>query len=167
MPKTIDTLFKVIQTDEGEISHGVMNDYFGYKNLADPNDLQIIFNIYTDLIKRKCVSKTLVENCFFTNRLDELFRQKSKHQPSHAYVQFCEKNMTIGTTYIGESDVGPLDIKDDDCCPSCEASGYVTEHKRLTFMTPDCISCGTYMCKDCVNCTSEDGGLCPKCSKKS
>lgn len=163
MPKTIDALFKAIQTDDGEISRGVINDFFGYKNITDPNNLQLIFEVYVDMIKTKGVSKALVENCFVTNRLDELIHTKSTHMPSHAYVQFCAKNLTIGPTYIGESEVGPLEIKDDDCCPSCEAKGYITQHQRLTFMTPDCIDCGTYMCKGCVK-VSEDGGRCPKCA---
>lgn len=165
MRKTVDVLFAAVKEDDNEISPGTINDYFGYKNLLNREDLQIIYSIYTDLIKRKGVTKELLENCFFTNRLDELIHTKSKYHKSGYYQQFCEKNITIGKTFIGESEVDEMPITDDNHCPSCDTEGYITENQNINFMAPDCILCGKYMCKLCVV-IEESAGICLKCYKK-
>jgi len=159
MSKTVDVLFRAVKADNTELTPGTINDYFGYKNMLNGTDLQTIYCVYSDLIKRQCVPKELFENCFFTNRLDELIKQKSKYHNTGYYQQFCTSQIVIGSTYIGESDVVPLPILDDNHCPSCEAAGYVTENKMLSFMSPDCERCGVYMCKECVT----DAGICHKC----
>lgn len=163
MSKTIDVLFAAVKEDDAHLSPGAINDYFGYKNMLNGEDLHIIYSIYNDLIKTKGVTKELIENCFFTNRLDELIHTKSKHHKSGYYKLLCDKPIVIGNTYIGESDVEPLPIIDDDHCPSCEAPGYVTENQNISFMSPDCYKCGTYMCKLCVTMDSSGVGICKKC----
>ena len=162
MAATIDTLFNAVLKDDVELTNGTINDYFGYSNICNPANLQIIYGIYSGLIKTKGVTKAMFENCFFTNRLDELIHTKSKYHKSGYYMQFCSNNITIGKTFIGESDIVPMPITDDDYCPSCEAHGYITENQYLSFMAPDCIKCGIYMCKLCVAITG-DGGTCLKC----
>ena len=163
MSNTIDKLFASVIEDTTDIlSVGALNDYFGIKNMTNNENLHLIYSIYSDMIKRKGVSKDLFQNCFFTNRLDELIHTKSKYKKSVYYIQFCAKKITIGKTYIGESGIPELQIADDNHCPCCEEPGYITHNKNLTFMSPDCIKCGIYMCKTCV--TVEEGdGVCPKC----
>jgi hypothetical protein len=165
MSKTVDVLFRAIKDDNTELTAGTINDYFGYMNMLNGEDLQLIYYMYSDLIKRKCVSKDLFENCFFTNRLDELIHKKSKFQPNGYYPEFCAKKIMVGSTYMGDSGVEQMPIIDDDHCPSCEAPGYVTKHQTLTFMAPDCCGCGVYMCKLCVK-VQEGDGKCRKCLVK-
>jgi hypothetical protein len=164
MSKTIDVLFAAVKDDSAELSAGALNDYFGIDNMSNSADLHLIYCIYNDLIKTKGVTKVLFENCFFTNRLDELIHTKSKYYKSGYYQQFCEKNIAIGKTYIGKSDTDPLPIIDDDHCPSCEASGYITNNQNIRFMEPDCYKCGTFICKKCIT-IEEDVGICKECHK--
>lgn len=165
MSKTIDVLFRAVKGDNTELSAGTINDYFGYKNMLNGEDLQLIYYMYSDMIKPKCVSKELFENCFFTNRLDELIHKKSKFQSSGYYKEFCDKKVVVGNTYIGDTAVEQMPIIDDNHCPSCEAPGYVTKNQTLSFMAPDCHECGVYMCKLCVTVQQGDG-TCLKCLTK-
>jgi hypothetical protein len=160
--KTVDMLFAAVKNDSTYISAGVLNDYFGIINMSNEENLHTIFGIYSGLIKTKSVSKQLFENCFFTNRLDELIHKKSKYHGSGYYNRFITKNIKIGNTYIGECGVEELPIMDDDHCPSCQTTGYITEHQYLSIMSPDCVKCGVFMCKMCVR-AIDDVGTCPKC----
>ena len=71
MTATIDILFdNILKLDDlQELSHQVICDYFGIQN---KENMYIIYGIYRTLIIVKGVSKQLIENCYLTNRLDEL-----------------------------------------------------------------------------------------------
>lgn len=74
--KTIDLLFDNIINDTIQDLHpAVICDYFGFKNIKYDDNIDIIYSIYNGLIKIKGISKKLIENCFFTNRLDELIHK--------------------------------------------------------------------------------------------
>lgn len=162
MPKTIDGLFDAIKCDDMTLSRGVLNDYFGQANIQDHSKIKVIYGLYSGMIKIKGVSKEVFENCFFTNRLDALIHKMATYHKSGYYLQFCVQQITIGSTYMGDSGVAPLPIKNDDYCPSCETVGYITQNHNITFMAPDCVQCGTFMCKACVR-VCDDVGICPAC----
>jgi hypothetical protein len=78
MSKTIDLLFDNIFNDTiYDLHPAVICDYFGVENIKYNNNIDIIYGIYEGLIKMKGISKKIIENCFFTNRLDELIHKKT------------------------------------------------------------------------------------------
>lgn len=113
MFKTIDSLFNACFNDDiNSITNGVIYDYFGIHN---NNYITIIFGLYVGLIKIKQISKELIENCFYTNRLDELIHKKYKNWKSQYYNIFCNNNIIIGKTYINKTKkITMLNIDDDD-----------------------------------------------------
>lgn len=167
MSKTIDLLFDAISKDTSIIAP-VFADYFGVEN---DNHYGIIYGIYKGLIKYKGVSKQLIENCFLTNRLDELIHKKYTYHKSGYYEDFCKNNIKIGNTYFNleednVDDNNKLTIHTDDYCPSCDIIGYYTKtnYKLNEFAPPDCFKCGNFICKLCSNYDKNDDiCICYKC----
>ena len=163
--KTIDLLFDAIYKDT-IIIEPVLHDYFGIEN---DNYYGIIYGIYKGLIMYKGVSKQLIENCFFTNRLDELIHKKYTYHKSGYYENFCKNNIKIGNTYFNyleDDENNKLIINTDDYCPSCDTIGYYTKnnHKLNELAPPDCYVCGNFICKLCCNYDKNNNTfICYKC----
>ena len=170
MSKTIDTLFNSILTG-GLLHPAAITDYFGDQN--EDIHFNTIYGIYGGLIKYKGVSKLLLENCFKTNRLDELIHKKYTHHKSGYYADFVDKKVEIGDTYFNfgeeEMDISQIDemlILDDDHCPSCSTCGYYTKknHELVHDAPPDCFKCENMICKMCSNFDEKEGAcICYKC----
>jgi len=173
MVKTIDILFNIIEKNI-PMSNSVLHDYFGNNNNYEI--ISIILGLYAGLIKIKGIPKKLIENCFITNRLDELIHKKYKHHKSQYYKIFCEKNIKIGETYINlnEDDnklIEKMEIYDDDYCPNCNIEGYITKenykfpnYKNCNFV--DCYLCYNNVCIFCSNYdTKKENFICHKCNK--
>lgn len=159
MENTVDLLFYEIKHDK-PISLSVLHDYFGIDNLNNSDNINIIYGIYAGLIKYKSVNKELFENCFITNRLDELIHVKYTFRKSSYYDMFCEKRIKIGNTYFNLKtneendtieDIEYLPITTDDYCPTCNIAGYVTKNNYDTNCPPDCFKCFKFVCKLCSN----------------
>jgi len=188
MSKTIDVLFNNILTGV-TIHPAVIADYFGFDNDNEDN-YSIIYGIYEGLIKYKGISKLLLENCFMTNRLDELIHKKYTHHKNKYYVNFVKKNIIIGDTYFNfiededgdfiEDEDGDIPfekstILTDDYCMCCDTSGYYTKQNyKLLNPTlsncvnipapPDCFICGINICKMCSNYDNKNNAcICYKC----
>ena len=58
----------------------VIADYFG--NAETEIDLIIVLGIYKGLVKYKSVNLELLNNCFHSNRLDELVHARYKTEPN-------------------------------------------------------------------------------------
>jgi hypothetical protein len=159
MSKTIDLLFDYIRGNIEKLPSPVYFDYFGIDNICNENE-DTILGVYTGLIREKGISKELLENCFKTNRLDELIHQKHKFHVTVRYHKFCVKKMTIGKTYTenGE-DIQKLEILDDDHCPSCLKVGYITRENcnGAAGRIYDCGSCFKIMCKLCSHYNDDEG----------
>lgn len=97
MPRTIDTLFESVLSG-GPLTFGVVHDYFGLDNDTDENIL-IVYSLYEGLIRQQGITRSIIENCFLTNRLDELIHKKYMHHSSEYYKEFCRKNIKIGITF--------------------------------------------------------------------
>ena len=183
MSKTIDLLFESILN--GALIHpAVIADYFGIPN---EDNYSTIYGIYEGLIKHKSVPKVLLENCYKTNRLDELIHQKYTHHKSKYYVEFTNKNIKIGKTYFNfveednEDDylIDELPILTDDYCSSCNTIGYITKKNyKLLYPSlssceeypapPDCFECGNIICKMCSNYDKiEEVFICYKCENSN
>ena len=87
MVKTIDILFNIIEKNI-PMTNSVLHDYFGNNNNYEI--VSIILALYAGLIKIKGIPKKLIENCFITNRLDELIHKKYKHHKSQYYKIFIK-----------------------------------------------------------------------------
>jgi len=174
MIKTIDLLYETILNDD-IIPSPVIADYFGFHNSSDDNKYSIIYGVYQGLIKCKGIPKQMLENCFMTNRLDELIHKKYIHHKSKYYEDFVNKNITIGETYFNlEEDstnienIYKIPILTDDYCPSCNLVGYYTKHNsKLVYSSPpDCFKCGTFICRFCSNYDKKEiSYICYKCQK--
>jgi len=86
--KTINLLYDGIKNYDYsfESSMAVQFDYYGIN--IDNVERSSLTEMYTYIIHEHNVSRELIENCFKTNRLDELI---------DFYIQ---KNFVIGNTYI-------------------------------------------------------------------
>jgi hypothetical protein len=167
MPKTIDLLFKSILNGDA-INTPVITDYFGIHNAIDDNKYSIIYGIYEGLIKYKGISKDLLENCYMTNRLDELINKKYTHQKSNYYLNFVINHISIGETYFNFDDnqQEKMVILTDDYCSSCNTFGFYTKQNyKLEYNSPpDCFKCGNNICKMCSNYDNKDKAfICYKC----
>lgn len=178
MSKTVDLLFETILNDT-IIHPAVIVDYFGIHNSDD--NYSTIFGIYEGLIKYKGVSKVLLENCYKTNRLDELIHKKYTYHKSKYYTEFVNKNIKIGETYLNlevednEEDSRIDEILTDDYCSSCNTIGYITKKNyKILYPSssscekcpapPDCFNCGNIICKMCSNYDkTEEAFICYKC----
>ena len=98
--KTIDLLYMSVYYDE-LVCVPVMHDYFGIHN---KDHIQLIYGLYVGLIKHMEVPKNIIENCFLTNRLDELIHLRYTERRSDYYREFLEKNIRIGNTYYPDPD---------------------------------------------------------------
>jgi hypothetical protein len=97
MNRSIDLLYDNINNGYLAIlDKSVLNDYFG--NQINPEHNEIIYGVYESLIILKGVSKNLIENCYMTNRLDELIYKKNIHKKSSYYELFHKNNIKIGKT---------------------------------------------------------------------
>jgi hypothetical protein len=140
MNKTIDLLFHNIHNDYLAIlDKTVINDYFGCQ--IDNNYNDIIYGIYEDLITIKGISKKIIENCYMTNRLDELIHIKNIHKKSIYYDLFCKNNIKIGTTFFYDNKSKPLELFDDNHCPCCNIKNYLNNG--------ECSICLNSICKFC------------------
>lgn len=156
------------------LSRAVIRDYFGQ---IEPKYYKIINGIYKSLFINKGIRENLLENCFYTNRLDELIHTKFKYEKSEYYEQFCKLNLKIGATYYdlrapedkdsdGEHDDidsedgsiiyntnyfnhKKLTIYDDNHCPSCFANDF--QNNRINEYPPDCCECLNIICILCSN----------------
>ena len=163
--KTIDLLFDNIINDTIQDLHpAVICDYFGFKNIKYDDNIDIIYSIYNGLIKIKGISKKLIENCFFTNRLDELIHKKHIHHKSKYYQMFCDKKIQIGKTFNNKNIVDIQEIYDDNHCPSCNIDNYIDNKVS----PPDCSKCLNNICKMCsIYCKIEYNYICYKCNNPS
>ena len=142
MNKTIDLLYDNINNGYLAIlDKSVLNDYFGNQLNSENND--IIYGIYESLIVLKGISKRLIENCYMTNRLDELIYKKHIHNKNEYYKLFNEKKIIIGATFFYDNKITPIDIYDDNHCPSCNSNNYL----KLT--SYECYKCLNTICELC------------------
>ena len=152
MSNTVNLLFDAVLKGSSIITP-VFVDYFGMNN---DQHYTVIYGIYEGLIKYKGISKKLIENCFMTNRLDELIHKKYTYHKSGYYNDFCKKNIKIGNTYYFDKNekMKLMDIFTDDFCPSCDTGGYYTKN-NMNLLIPnaptDCFKCGVSICKLCSN----------------
>ena len=156
MNKTIDLLFHNINNDYlANLEKTVINDYFGCQ---DENNNEIIYGIYEDLITIKGITKKLIENCYMTNRLDELIHIKNIHKKSNYYDLFCKNNIKIGKTFFYDNKTILLDLFDDNHCPTCNMNNYLTSN----IINTECSICLNNMCKLCCFDDNNDN-ICYKC----
>lgn len=165
MKKTIDLLFNYVSGDIKKLPLCVKIDYFGLENISNENEY-IIFGLYIGLITYCSVSKKLIENCFITNRLDELIHQKNKFNGSSYYDKYCENNITIGkTNLLNNKTTERLIILDDDYCPKCSQNGYVSQKNSND---NDCCKCFTFGCKLCTHYSDDEQSyICTNCDIKN
>ena len=97
MVKTIDDLVKCCMMDIMP-RMPVIADYFGLDNV---DHLSIILGVYQGMIKIKGMDKSIIEKAFKKKELDKLIHDSYKIYGSSGYYKmFCDKNITIGKTYI-------------------------------------------------------------------
>jgi hypothetical protein len=142
MNKSIDLLYDNINNGYLAILDKlVLNDYFG--NQTNPANYEIIYGVYESLIILKGISKNLIENCYMTNRLDELIYKKHIHNKTDYYKLFNENKIMIGATFFYDNKTTKIDIYDDNHCPSCNSTNY------LNLKTYECYKCLNTICELC------------------
>ena len=112
----------------------------------------IIIGIFKGLLYfNKGVSKSLFENCLYTNRLDELIHKKYTFKKSGYYNSYQNERIVIGHTSPLSADVianlDQFEILTDDFCETCKTEGFITKEHYVGI---DCI-CGAQICKYCSN----------------
>lgn len=175
-PSTKNLVKSIVDDDYSILTRGTIADFFG-RNSPDDNR-NIIYCVYAGLVKFQGVSIELLNNCFATNRLDELIYAKNSHAKSHYYQQFVVNKIQIGKTCYSASElsdepdesddiVSPMPIYNMDHCPSCNTSGYITEKHRKINGPPDCVSCYKLICTKCsLQRDKENGHMCKTCIKR-
>ena len=142
MNKSIDLLYDNINNGYLAIlDKSVLNDYFG--NQINPEHNEIIYGVYESLIILKGVSKNLIENCYMTNRLDELIYKKHIHNKTDYYNLFNENKIIIGATFFYDNKTTKIDIYDDNHCPSCNS---LNPNNLKTY---ECYKCLNTICELC------------------
>lgn len=142
MNKSIDLLYDNINNGYLAIlDKSVLNDYFG--NQINPANNEIIYGVYESLIILKGVSKNLIENCYMTNRLDELIYKKHIHNKTDYYNLFDENKIKIGATFFYDNKTTKIDIYDDNHCPSCNS---LNPNNLKTY---ECYKCLNTICELC------------------
>lgn len=160
MPTTARLLYDCCLRDEFPPIPALV-DYFG--NTLDSEMKQgIVLGVYEGLVKTKGVSVELLDNCFRTNRLNQLVHEKYKHRPSQYYKMFCNANIDLDSTLalIEEVEENGMKIYDDNFCPNCETEGYITERFGAGYI--DCVKCLQLMCRHCYG----EKGKCVGCQRK-
>ena len=156
MPSTAQDLYDCCLRDDLP-SLPVVVDYFG--DAVGMKNQCIVLGVYQGLVKTKGLTVELLENCFRTNRLNELVHEKHKHRQSGYYRKFCEAGINLETKSCWESeDEERMAILDDDFCPNCEKEGYITEKNGKGYI--DCERCLQLMCELCY----KENGKCVKCA---
>jgi hypothetical protein len=159
--KTAYLFYKIINDSDDRLQDwhpAIEFDFFGIS--YDNKNFEIMYGIYSGLIKFKGVSRELLYNCYITNRLDELIHKKYTNHKSKYYVDFVKKNIVIGDTYYSvgdeseseseEDELEKIEITTDDFCPTCGSVGYYTNKNYVEPL--DCFfGCGNIICKKCKN----------------
>ena len=134
----------------------VIVDYFG--DAKGMKNRCTVLGVYQGLVKTKGMTVELLENCFKTNRLNELVHEKYKYRQSGYYRKFCEAGINLDTKSCLDPETEErMAILDDDFCPNCEKEGYILEKHGKGYI--DCETCLQLMCEFCCK---KDGG-CKKC----
>ena len=139
-------------------SLSVFNDYSG--SCYTKTDIDIVYDVYKDLIFQKGVEEKLLHNCFLSNRLNDLMHIKNIHVPSRSYVRFRMRSLDL-TTHACVCPIPSeewLQLLSDDHCPRCSSLGYITSEAKFDKV---CYICCKWMCGWCV---SEDEETCVRCS---
>ena len=124
----------------------VLVDFFG--NARSEEEISIVLGLYQVLLKKKGVTVELLENCFKTNRLNELAHAKHHHGKSGYYKEFILKNIDLRTVTC----LDPLPVEEhmpiltDDYCPICNVKGY---YSKEHLMLMQCLRCLNWMCRMC------------------
>ena len=148
-------------------SFPVIADYVG--NAESHEDITTVFGVYQGLVLKKDVDVELLNNCFHTNRLDELVHARFKVQPTGYYDMFKAANIMLKDPFaslgslLGEEGLAQtelLPIYTDDQCPVCGQDGFITEGKRTG---AECTKCLCYVCDDCFPPDGDGPVLCKKC----
>ena len=155
----------------GQIAMMILSDFFGIDStkqfiIEEQQKINILYGIYYGLLKIKYCDMQILDKCFKFNRLDELILEKFKYNKSGYYTKLIKEKIKIGKTYnIGmfndnndfiddEKNIIYKNFKifNDDHCPCCNNSGYITEKKNLEYhngIVPDCKKCFIPMCIYC------------------
>ena len=157
MTNTAETLYDCCLSDEIP-PLPVLNDYFG--SARGMAEICLVLGVYQGLVKQKGLTKELQENCFRTDRLNELVHMKYMHRKSGYYKQFRDLGIDLHTNTMLTCDTEPMPIFDDDFCANCQTEGYLTEDNRAGHI--DCETCLQLMCRFCYG---KDGD-CIKCCRK-
>ena len=161
MPKTSEILYRCC-FDDTIPPIPVIADYFG--NARSEEQVRIILGIYQGLVKIRGVEADVLNNCFESNRLNELVHAKYKYSKTGYYKMFCDQDIDLFMLTclepIDEKDYLP--IYDDNYCPNCETEGYYTEELKSGV---DCSRCFKMLCSNCQSCgmlciTCDIGGRC-------
>lgn len=122
-----------------------LHDYFF--NIESDEHQNVAYGVLKGLFLMG-IPKTLIHNCFLTNRLDELVDKKYKNRESKYYELFKQKNIKFGKTCLLPVHVDDFEIYDSDHCPSCNQPGFLTINYPHG-ATPDCYVCCKQGCKMC------------------
>ena len=139
----------------------VIADYFG--NAASNEDIMIVFGVYQGLVLRKDVDVELLNNCFHSNKLDELVHARFKVQPTGYYDMFKMRNIKLEPPFACLAALPKaehLPIYTDDECPICGEEGFITEHKKTG---AECTKCLCYVCNECFAYDGVAPVICRKC----
>lgn len=105
MSKTIDSLYSLFETNNAELSTGILTDYFGISNwtqITSDDDFHENINLFMGLYKGLYimnVSKDEIESNFKNNSLDALMDNKYTNQRSGYYNRYKKENIKIGHTF--------------------------------------------------------------------
>ena len=159
MPLTAQELYDSCLHDEFP-SIPVLVDYFGNSISSLPRQ-GVVLGVYQGLVECKGVTVELLDNCFRTNRLNELVHAKFKNKQSGYYRKFCELQIDLrNEAHLSDGEESRMEILDDDFCPNCLREGYITEEFGKGYI--DCEKCLQLMCEHCYG----RNGKCKRCCKK-
>jgi len=152
------------------VAEAILFDFFGIDTnniliINIQNKINTLYGLYDGLIRIKGCDEELLDKCLKFNKLDELLNKKYKYKDSNYYKNFIDNNINIGKTYKSNiNDNNDLVdennniiyknfiILDDNHCPNCKSSGFITDNNSLSFdnYVPDCKKCFTILCKLCA-----------------
>jgi hypothetical protein len=144
----IDTalnLYRYCRGTNSNISFKTLVSFFGVSNIQNNTSIEIILDVFRDLVKNKNVDYRHLRRCHSNNCLDLLIHAKNTVEPSDSYKKFVEEKLTLSGTpinYTGPVEI--LDIKSDAHCINCDLE--LGDRPKIK-----CSKCRSICCSKCSN----------------
>jgi hypothetical protein len=146
MDDKIDTslnLYRYCRGTNSNLSLKTIVDFFGITNIQNNDNIEILIDVFSDLVKNKNVDYRHLRRCHSNNCLVQLMHAKNTVSPSDAYKKFVEQKIMLDKTPVCYNGlVETLDIKSEAYCINCDIE--LGDRPKIK-----CVKCKSICCSKC------------------